>query len=95
MGSARDEGEFKSPKGKLVTFFKKSRDQWKAKARESKAVIKRLKNRVVFLERSKGRLQSKVTELEQELSRLKTEARARAEELEELKKNPTDRPPKP
>ena len=95
MDTARDEGGYKSPKSKLVRFFRKSRDQWKAKARESKAVIKRLKNRVVFLERSKGRLQSKVTELEQALSRLKTEARERAEELEELKKNPTDRPPKP
>ncbi len=95
MKTVREEDGYKSPKSKLVRFFRKSRDQWKEKARESKAVIKRLKNRVVFLERSKGRLQSKVTELEQELSRLKTEARERAEELEEFKKNPTDRPPKP
>ena len=78
MDTARHEGGYKSPKSKLVRFFRKSRDQWKAKARDSKAVIKQLKNRVVFLERSKGRLQSKVTELEQELSRLKREARASA-----------------
>ena len=87
MKTARDEDGYKSPKSKLVTFFRKSRDQWKEKARESKVVIKRLKNRIVFLEKSKARLQEKVTALEQELSRLKRDSRERAEELEAVKKN--------
>ena len=95
MGTARDEGEYKSPKGKLVTFFRKSRDQWKEKARESKAVIKRLKNRIAFLETSKARLQDKVTALEQALSRVKTEARESAEELEAVEKNRNNTPPRP
>ena len=95
MKTARDEDGYKSPKSKLVTFFRKSRDQWKEKARESKVVIKRLKNRIVFLEKSKARLQDKVTQLEQELSRLKTEAHQRAEELEAAKKNHNNTPPRP
>ena len=94
MDTARHQGGYKSPKSKLVTFFRKSRDQWKEKARESKAVIKRLKNRIVFLERSKAGLQDKVTELEQALSRLKREAHQRVKEVEELKKTPKDRPPR-
>ncbi len=94
MKTARDEEGYKSPKGKLVTFFRKSRDGWKEKARESKTVIKRLKNRIAFLEKSKVRLQEKVTTLEQELSRLKTKSRERAQELEELKKTAKDRPVK-
>ncbi len=87
MKTARDEEGYKSPKGKLVTFFRKSRDGWKEKARESKTVIKRLKNRIAFLEKSKARLQEKVTALEQELARLKKDSRERAEELEAVKKN--------
>ena len=94
MRTAGHADGYKSPKSKLVAFFRRSRDQWKEKARESKAVIRRLKNRIVFLERSKARLQDKVTELEQELSRLKRESRERAEELEAVKKTPTDRPPR-
>lgn len=94
MKRARDEDAYKSPKSKLVTFFRKSRDGWKEKARESKTVIKRLKNRIAFLERSKVRLQEKVTTLEQELSRLERESRERAQELEELKKTPEHRPSK-
>ena len=93
MNRARHEGGYKSPMGKLVRFFRKSRDRWKEKARESKGVIKGLKNRIVFLEKSKARLQDRVTELEQELSRLKKrESRERAEEPEEVKKTPKDRP---
>jgi len=95
MGTVRDEGEYKSPKSKLVTFFRKSRDQWKEKARESKAVIKRLKNRIVFLEKSKAGLQEKVTGLEQELSRLKVEARESAAELAAVKKSQKNTPPRP
>lgn len=94
MKRARDEDGYKSPKGKLVQFFRKSRDGWKEKARESKTVIKGLKNRVVFLQRSKARLQDKVTELEQELSRLKRHSGERAEEPEGVKKTPKDRPSK-
>ena len=86
MKRARDEDGYKSPKGKLVQFFRKSRDGWKEKARESKTVIKGLKNRIVFLQRSKARLQDKVTELEQELSRLKRHSGERAEEPEGVKK---------
>ena len=87
MRRARHADGYKSPKSKLARFFRKSRDRWKEKARESKAVIRRLKNRIGFLERSKARLQDKFTELEQELCRVKRESRERAEELEAVKKD--------
>lgn len=87
MKRARDEEGYKSPKGKLVTFFRKSRDGWKEKARESKTVTRRLKNRIVFLERSKARLQDKVTELGQKLFRLQTHSGERAQELEGVKRD--------
>ena len=87
-------GWLQKSKGQAGSVFQKSRDGWKEKARESKTVIKGLKNRVVFLQRSKARLQDKVTELEQELSRLKRHSGERAEEPEGVKKTPKDRPSK-
>ena len=62
---------YKSPQRKLVKFFEKSRDRWKAKCREAKIEVKRLKNRVWFLEKSKERLKNRVKELEAELARVK------------------------
>ena len=51
---------YKSPRRKLLRFFEKSRDQWKDKCLEAKAAVKRLQNRVRFLEKSKDRLQHRV-----------------------------------
>jgi hypothetical protein len=38
----------KSPRRKLVKFFEKSRNQWKAKSIDAKVVIKKLKNRIRY-----------------------------------------------
>lgn len=57
---------YKSPQRKLVKFFEKSSDRWKAKCREAKIEVKRLKNRVLFLGKSKERWKSRVKELEAE-----------------------------
>ena len=45
--SARVEPKaYKSPQRKLVPFFARSRDQWKAKCRGAKASLKQLKKKV-------------------------------------------------
>lgn len=72
---------YKSPQRKLVKFFEKSRDRWKAKCREAKIEVKRLKNRVRFLEKSKERWKSRVKELEAELAMVKAKEREKEEEF--------------
>jgi hypothetical protein len=71
----------------LVKFFAKSRDKWKAKARASKGTIKQLKNRIRFLEASKGRWKEKATVLEAQRTGMPGQGRARAAEWEALKKS--------
>ena len=78
---------YKSPQRKLVRFFEKSRGQWKAKCREAKTSVKRLSNRMRFLEKSKDRLQDRVRGLEADIAQLKAQVRARDKEIEGLKKN--------
>ncbi len=78
---------YKSPQRKLVSFFERSRDQWKAKCIETKSMLKRLKNRVRFLEKSKEYWKSRVKELEQELAELRTQERVREQECVSVKKN--------
>jgi predicted RNase H-like nuclease (RuvC/YqgF family) len=63
--------EYKSPRRKLVRFFEKSRDKWKLKYREVKKVLKRLTNRIRFLERSKAEYKQRVEELQAQLAALK------------------------
>ena len=65
------EKTYKSPRRKLVRFFEKSRDQWKAKCLEAKATAKGLKQRIRYLEKSKAEWKAKAKELEQELARMK------------------------
>ncbi len=79
---------YKSPQRKLVKFFQQSRDRWKAKHREAKVTLKRLTNRVRFLESSKAHWKGRVKALEAELAQFKAQAQAREKELEALKKNP-------
>ena len=62
---------YKSPKRKLVTFFEKSRNQWKTKCIAAKATVKKLNNRLRYLEASKNEWKSKAIELEKELARIK------------------------
>ena len=65
---------YSSPPRKLLRFFLKSRDQWKAKCQRAKATVKRLENRVRFLEKSKERWKSKAQALEKENAQLKAQA---------------------
>jgi septal ring factor EnvC (AmiA/AmiB activator) len=82
----RTEKTYKSPRRKLVRFFEKSRDQWKAKCLEAKATVKGLQHRIRYLEQSKAEWKTKAKELEQELARMSAQ-RDRAQRLEDDKKN--------
>lgn len=82
-------GTYKSPIRKLVRFFENSRNQWKTKCKEAKRTIKRLKNRIRFLERSKAFLKSTVKELEAELARVKANKDGRERELKKSAKQVT------
>ena len=78
---------YRSPRGKLLKFFKQSRDQWKAKCRTAKARVKGLQNPLRDVEKSKESRKSRVQGLECELARVQTEQRALAQEVETLKKS--------
>ena len=65
---------YSSPPRKLLRFFLKSRDQWKAKCQRAKATVKRLENRVRFLEKSKDKWKTRAQALEQENAHLKAQA---------------------
>jgi hypothetical protein len=85
--------EYKSPRRKLLRFFEKSRDKWKLKYREVKKVLKRLTNRIRFLERSKAEYQQRVEELQAQLAALKASRLEKEEANEGLKKG--DQPASP
>ena len=81
---------YTSPARKLIRFFLKSRDQWKAKCQSAKATVKRLENRVRFLEKSKDNWKARAKALEAENARLKAQAekmRIQQEGQTEVKKN--------
>jgi chromosome segregation ATPase len=82
----QQEKRYKSPQRKLVKFFEKSRDGWKAKCHEAKRTVKRLKNRIRFLEQSKEQWKERARDLERELQRLKEEKASLREELDGVKK---------
>ena len=91
MQNIQKKSVYKSPEKKLVRFFETSRNKWKAKARESKRVLKRLKNRIRFLEASRARWKDKAKRLEVEVAQMKARERTREAELATLKKSPVMR----
>ena len=64
---------YKSPRRKLVSFFEKSRNQWKSKCMEAKATVKRLNNRIRYLENSKAEWRDQAKEWKKELDRIKAQ----------------------
>jgi hypothetical protein len=81
MKSATTDKIYTSPVRKLVRFFEKSRDQWKAKCRAAKASLKRLKRRVRVLEESRARWKQRAQELAAQLHQQEAEARQLQAEL--------------
>lgn len=79
------EKQYKSPRRKLVQFFERSRDRWKAKYGDTKRTVKRLQNKVRFLEERKAHYKERVKELERELARVKARDQSRQGGGEEKK----------
>jgi chromosome segregation ATPase len=77
---------YKSPRRKLVRFFERSRDQWKTKHHQVKAEVKRLTNRIRFLEQGKADLKKQVAELQRALAQHQAHEQAVAQELETQQK---------
>ena len=65
--AARAAGAYKSPQRKLVNFFERSRNKWKAKYTEAKDKLKRLETRIRYLEKSKAQYKEEVKELKRKL----------------------------
>ncbi len=72
---------YKSPLRKSVRFFEQSRNQWKAKCRVAKKLIKQLKKRVRALEESREKWKGRAKERQAEVTRLKKEQEALEKEL--------------
>lgn len=59
MEAVKEDRAYSSPAYKLLSFFKKSRDRWKAKALERKRQTRRLEKRLVELEASRRNWKAK------------------------------------
>jgi len=78
MGLPASSKTFKSPDYKLLSFFHRSRDGWKAKAQQRNVRIKRLTNEVAAVRESRRKwkktarvYKSRIAELEKELEEQK------------------------
>lgn len=65
--------EFRSPVKKLLSFFRRSRDQWKQKCQQAKLRVKRLQTKVSDLQASRGEWKHKARQAQAELDRLQRE----------------------
>jgi uncharacterized coiled-coil protein SlyX len=83
---AANEKSYSSPQRKLVKFFERSRDQWKAKSRAAKTVLKRLGTRLRRLERSNAASQQQLAALHTQVAEWQAQHEQTVRELEELKK---------
>lgn len=81
MGLTTNAKTYKSPEYKLLPFFQRSRDGWKAKAENRNLRIKRLKNRVAAMEESRRKWREKARAYESHIATLR-------EEIEEQKNRP-------
>lgn len=64
---------YKSRPKVLLGFFKRSRDEWKRKCKETKAQMKLVKNQNRAVEKSRDSWKTRVKELESEVQRLQRE----------------------
>lgn len=68
MKSATHDKEYRSPRQKLVRFFEKSRDQWKAKCRAAKTRLKYIQGRNRVLQASRAHWRARAQAIAQELA---------------------------
>ncbi len=82
-----DTGLYKSPLRKLVQFFEKSRDCWKAKSLKNKKENRQLKKKLRTLETSKKRWKDDAINLRKQLKNLGQTTEIIEKYLVESKKN--------
>ena len=82
-----DLDSYKSPLRKLVTFFEKSRDNWKQKSLEHKKENRRLNKRLRVLETAKKRWKDEAIALRKQLKNLEKATDLLENDLVESKKN--------
>jgi chromosome segregation ATPase len=70
---AEDSTGYKSRPGALIWFFRKSRDRWKRKYRQLKATLKRYKNRVADVTKSREKWRLKAETANDRVALLETE----------------------
>jgi hypothetical protein len=68
-----DERTYRSPLSKLVTFFRRSRDRWKAKHHELKRVLKCERNQRWAVEKSRQQWRERAEQAEQQRAALERE----------------------
>ena len=83
---AAHEKTYRSPQRKLVKFFERSRDQWKAKSRAAKTVLKRLGTRRRRVEQRNAVYQHQLAVLHTQVAEGQAQHEQRVREREELKK---------
>ena len=88
---ADDSTGYKSRPGALIWFFRKSRDRWKRKHRQLNATLKRYKNRVADVTKSREQWRLKAETVNERLAVLEAEnaeLRTAISVREEEKKSP-------
>ena len=93
--ASSEAGQYRSPQRKLVRFFEKSRNQWKAKCRDAKRMVRRLKNRAAWLEHSRDTWKARAVQLRQRVHELEANLAHRDKAAEALKKTVSPPPPMP
>jgi len=78
---------YRSPQRKLVQFFEKSRNQWKAKCLEAKSNLRRIKNRAHWLAQSRDGWKARARELAQRVQELEAQTVDHQHEIKALKKS--------
>lgn len=73
METLREVKTYRSPRYKLLGFFERSRDGWKAKCRAAKREAKALANNVAALEKSRQRWKILARQQRDEVKRLRKE----------------------
>ena len=73
MSTVANDNGYRSPVRKLMRFFERSRDTWKRKCQEAKALVKRLTNGMRALQRSRDRWKALAQQRQEELRRLRRE----------------------
>jgi chromosome segregation ATPase len=81
-----NEKTYSSPPRKLVKFFERSRDRWKAKSRTAQTVLKGWGTRLRRLEQRNANYQHQLTALQAQVAEWQAKHAQTVRELEELKK---------